>query len=268
MPTLLDLQRMVYRSLVERDDGPAAEHIVANDFSPEARLGVYRNTFISSLTTVLRISYPVVHRLVGAEFFESAACIFIERHPPTSAYLDEYGIEFPEFLATFPPAASLAYLPGVARLEWAVNRALHAPDMEALDVGRLAAIDPNDHDRICFVPHPSVGLVRADYPVDAIWRAVLSGEDSALAAIDLGAGEVWLLVQRLETGVDVTRISEVVWQFAKELFASRPLQAAIDAVPGIDAAATLASHLAAGRFIGFSLIDRDSAPTCQSEVPA
>ena len=45
---------------------------------------------------------------------------------------------FPEFLARFPPAASLAYIADVARLEWAVNRALHAPDAAPLDVARLA----------------------------------------------------------------------------------------------------------------------------------
>ena len=42
------------------------------------RLDVYRNTFLSSLTTALRISYPAVHRLVGGEFFEGAAQSFIQ----------------------------------------------------------------------------------------------------------------------------------------------------------------------------------------------
>ena len=258
MPTLLDIQRAVYRSLVGRDDGPVAEHIVADELAPEARLGVYRNAIVGSLTTALRLSYPAVHRLVGAEFFEGAARIFIEEQPPRSAYLDEYGVEFPEFLAHFPPAATLAYLPGVARLEWAVSRALHAPDVAALDVGRLAAIAPADHGRISFAPHPSIGLVQADYPVDVIWRAVLAQDDSALATIDLEAGAVWLLVQRLETGVDVTRISEPAWRFLAELCSSQPLQAAIDAAPEVDAAGSLADHLAAGRFIGFELLDQDS----------
>lgn len=267
MPTLLEIERAVYRSLVEHDDQAAVRLILADGLAPEARLNVYRNTFIGTLTTALRLSFPAVHRLVGAAFFESAARIFIEEEPPQSAYLDEYGEAFPEFLAQFAPAASLPYLPGIARLEWAVSGALHALDAEAVDVGRLAAIEPADRGRISFTPHPSVGLVQADYPVDDIWRAVLAQDDAAMAAIDLGSGPVWLLVQRRESGVDVMRMSEPVWRFTTELCASRPLNAAIDAVPEVDAAISLAEHLAAGRFVGFELIDQGKAARPQ-KVPA
>jgi Putative DNA-binding domain len=124
MPTMLELQRAVYRGLVVGEDGPCAEHVVAEGIAGEARLNIYRNTFIANLTTALRLVYPAIHCLVGALFFESAARFFIEAQPPRSAWLDEYGADFPEFLAGFAPAASLPYLPGVARLERAVNTAL------------------------------------------------------------------------------------------------------------------------------------------------
>ena len=78
-------------------------------------------------------------------------------------------------------------------------------------------------------------------------------DDAAIAAIELGSGPVWLLVQRFETGVDVRRINEKEWQFAAQLCAGRPLQAALDATPGFDAATALAGYLAAGRFTGFKL---------------
>jgi hypothetical protein len=89
--------------------------------------------------------------------------------------------------------------------------------------------------------------------VDAIWRAVLAQDEPATAAIDLGSGRVWLLVQRLETGVDVMRISKAEWRFAAQLCAGLPLEAALDTASGLDAAAALAGHLAAGRFTGFRL---------------
>src|SRR5690349_11713855 len=177
MPTLREVQRAVYRSLVAGDDVPCVELIASGAIPGEARLNIHRNTFIGSLTTALRLTYPAIHRLVGAEFFESAARVFIQAEPPRCAWLDTYGAGLSDFLAGFPPVASLAYLPGVARLEWAVNRALHAPGAEPLDLSRLAAIDPADHGRITFRPHPSIGLVPADYPVDAIWRAVLAQDD-------------------------------------------------------------------------------------------
>lgn len=261
MPSLREVQHAIRRSLVERDDSVAVDWIVADGLAPERRLSVYRNTFVANLANALRLSFPAVHRLVGAEFFEGAAQIFSHERPPVSAYLDEYGAEFPEFLARFAPAASLVYLPDVARLEWAVNRALHAPDVEPLEVTRLAALEPADHDRVRFVPHPSVSTVMAGYPVDAIWRAVLAQDDAALAAIDLAAGPVWLIVQRLVSGVDVTRIEGPIWRFTAELFAGRPLGQVLTAAPDVDAPRLLAQHIAAGRFVAFVLADHTELET-------
>jgi putative DNA-binding protein len=267
MPTLLEIERAVYRSLVEHDDATAAQHILADGLAPEARLNVYRNTFIGTLTTALRLSFPAVHRLVGAEFFENAARIFIEEAPPRSAYLDEYGAAFPEFLQNFAAAASLAYLSGVARLEWAVSRAFRAPYVQPLDIARLSAIDQRDHGRVVFMPHPSVGLVEADHPVDEIWRAVLAQDDAAMTAIDLAAGPVRLLVQRLEAGVDVRRIGEPAWHFMAALCVGRPLQDAMDAAPDVDVAIALGVHLAAGRFVGFELVAQGNAAHPQEGSP-
>ena len=255
MPRLLEIQRAVGRSIIGGDDAFAARYVLADGLPPEARLGIYRNNFTGTLTAALKLCYPAVHRLVGAEFFEGAARIFISAEPPRRADLDAYGEGFPEFLAGFPPAGAPSYLAGVARLEWAVNRALHAPDMEPLDLARLGAVAAADRDRIAFLLHPSVGLVEADHPLDAVWRAVLAQDDNAMAAIDLDAGPVRLLVERCATGVEVTRLEEPAWRFAAALYASRPLRRAIEAAPEVDAAALLAEHFAAGRFIGFEFVD-------------
>jgi len=77
MPTLLELQRAVYRGLVAAEEGFCAAHVVADRIVGEARLNVYRNTLIGNLTTALRLVYPAIHRLVGGPFFESAARLFI-----------------------------------------------------------------------------------------------------------------------------------------------------------------------------------------------
>ena len=95
--------------------------------------------------------------------------------------------------------------------------------------------------------------------MDEIWRAVLARDDAAMAAIDLGSGPVWLLVQRPTRDNSVIRLNEPEWRFMAELCASRPLQAAIDAVPDVEAALQLAEHFAAGRFIDFELLDPENA---------
>jgi len=72
-------------------------------------------------------------------------------------------------------------------------------------------------------PHPSMTLLCADYPVDVIWRGVLGGDDAALAAVDLGAGPVRLLVKRGAAGVEVSRLDDAAWRFAVALCEGRPL---------------------------------------------
>jgi putative DNA-binding protein len=250
-PSLLELQRALRASLVARDDSGVAAHVVDSDLTAAERLDIYRNTFASVATTALRLSYPAVHRLVGAEFFEGAARIFIAASPPESACLDDYGEGFAGFLSGFEPAASLPYLGDVARLEWAVSRALHARDATALDPRRLAAFPQAERGRVAFLPHPTLSLVRVDHPADLLWHAVLQEDDAALAAIDPNEGPAWLLVQRLPTGVDVRRMSESAWRFTSALCGGVPLAAALAEARDFDAAALLADHLANGRFIEF-----------------
>jgi hypothetical protein len=251
MPSLLDVQRAMQRSLLQDEAGHAAELVVGAGLAPAQRLGVYRNTIVATLANALRLSYPAVHRLVGADFFEGAAQIFAHDQAPRCADLNAYGAGFPDFLQGFAPAATLAYLPDVARLEWAVNRALHAPDVKPLDLAHLASVPQSAHSRVCFVPHPSLSAIRADFPVDTIWRAVLGHDEAVMATIDLADGPICLVVQRARDGVEVLRADEPAWRFMAALCAGQPLGFALSASPGADVPGLLAVALAAGRFVEF-----------------
>jgi hypothetical protein len=255
VPTLLEVQRALRASLVDREDAAAAA-LLAERYDAEL-LAIYHNTFVCAATKALQLSYPAVQRLVGEDFFAGAAGIFIARDPPRTAWLDDYGAEFPAFLTAFRPAADLAYLPDVARLEWAVRRALHAPDRVPLVLVELGRVAPADQGRVCLEPHRSVTLLRTQTPADVIWRAVLERDDAALAGLDFAGGPAHLLVERRPAGVEVARLDPFEWSFAAALCAGRPLAAALDAAAGIDATAQLAAHLAAGRFVGFTLAPSD-----------
>lgn len=254
MPTLLEMQTAVRSSLL---GGDTAANLRSYLSAPD-RLSIYRNTHIGSLTAALRLSYPAVHKLVGEDFFDGAAARFIRTHPPHQAYLYEYGGAFPEFLLVLPEAKSLSYLSDVARLEWAVNRALHAPSAPPLDNTRLAKITARDQARLAFTVHPAVSLVHSAYPVDTIWQAVLGSDDQELAAVDLYAGPVCLLIDRENGEVRVRRIDETHARFSADLFAGLPLQASLDMAHG-DATSYLADHLTSGHFSDFQIVG-DEAP--------
>jgi hypothetical protein len=256
MPTLLELQRAMRAALVDGDDRAAIAMLA--DGVPADRLDVYRNTFVAGATRALRLSFPAVHRLVGDDFFTGASAVFVAREPPHAARLDAYGAAFPAFLHGFPPAASLEYLADVARLEWAVSRAIHAPDVTPLHLMRLQALPPEDQVRVCFLPHPSVALLRLDHPADAIWRGVLGGDDAALAGVDPASGPVHLMVERCVGGIEVSRLETSAWRFAVALCAGRPLAdvfAEFSQPDGTEARneIRLADHFTAGRFVDFHL---------------
>ena len=90
-------------------------------FAPERHFQVYRNNIIESLTTALKAIYPVTERLVGEGFFRYTTASYIPAHRPVSGNLHDFGEKFFSFLASFPPASELTYLPDVARLEWAMH---------------------------------------------------------------------------------------------------------------------------------------------------
>lgn len=266
MPALLELQRALRAQLFGEPPscGDALAVALAQALPPNddnaLRLAIYRNTCHSTLLNALRLSFPAVQRLVGAQFFEGGAREFIRGHAPASAHLNEYGVDFPGFLAGFAPAAGLAYLADVARLEWAVNRALHAEDLPRLDLARLALLDQSALARVSFSAHPAVSLLRLDFPADAIWRAVLDQDEAAMAAIDLAGGPVHLLIERDATGVQVRRLGAPAWEFTVRLCAGRPLYAVIGDGPDGQLNAWLAEQLSSGRLVDFNLTAPSAGP--------
>ena len=149
MSTLLEIQRAMRASVIKRDSSTLLEALA--DTTKSDRLDIYRNTIFLSLTRTLRLALPAAERLVGADFFESAANVFISAHLPQAPYLDQYGEAFPDFLRSFPPASSLFYLGDVANLEWAVH------SLELKEVAKIAAEHQTD---VSFKPHPSISIIR------------------------------------------------------------------------------------------------------------
>src|SRR5260370_39404344 len=102
MLTLRDIQRRFRASIFNGQNDDLADVIVDDDIAAADRLCIYRNTVRSVLTEALRLSYPVIDRLVGRDFFDIAATRFLQAHPPASGYLNAYGENFPAFLQAMP----------------------------------------------------------------------------------------------------------------------------------------------------------------------
>jgi hypothetical protein len=257
MPTLLDLQRNFAAAMTGGDPGAIAAAVVADAPGAAARLQIYRNHFSVTLVEALEATYPVLRRLVGAEYFTRAARRFIRTAPPAGPCLFEYGQAFPDHIAQEPGAAPLVYLRDVGRLEWAVNAAYHAADAPRLAATALADLPVARLLEVRLTLQPSCRLVSSPYPIDRIWKVNQSCGGGDGETVDLAAGGVRLFVYREREEVGWQKLAAGEFAFVRALAVGANLQEAAAAAAeignGFDIPAFVAACLDAGVFSAFTL---------------
>ena len=179
-PSLAELQEQFFNSVMD-DDGAVSAWVVNHGLPATQRMQIYKHIVESTLAEALTTSYPAILALVGADFFELAADRYMRCHPPESGNLQSYGVHFPAFLSDMQEAASLPYLPDVARLEWARQQtylAADAPFLSNVEVAqRLQAAEENPV-RLCL--HPGVRHVDSAHRIFDIWLYCMEASDSRL----------------------------------------------------------------------------------------
>lgn len=213
--SLAELQQQFAHAVITGEALPA---LLAGRVPPEAALSVHRDTIMGALTNALRLSHPTVDALVGERFFDRTARIFAEANLPMAASLSGYGDCFAAFLAGFPPAAALPYLPDVARLDRVIETALRAPV-----TARRFVLDA----AVSMALPQSLTVLRLDYPAADI-RAAL-GDDQALAAIVTAPEEHFVLVWRKDSEAAVRRVSPATGKFLAALLAGEGAEVAFQA---------------------------------------
>ncbi|MCV2868200.1 DNA-binding domain-containing protein [Defluviimonas sp. WL0002] len=220
---LLDPERPLPAGITDPEGRPAPK-----------RFNVYRNNVTASLTEALRKAFPVVHALVGAEFFADMARVHLRAHPPKSPLLMFYGEDMPAFLEGFDPVRHLGYLPDVARLELAIRHSYHAADACPMRRELFASISPDRlmSARVRFTP--PTRLLRSRWPIRSIWAANVLGENPPKAA----AAEDVLIV-RPEFDPEPVLLPNGAGDFIAALMEGAQLSEALDRAPEMDLTAAL-----------------------------
>lgn len=186
---LFDPARAVPQGLVGPDGKPSVR-----------RFNVYRNNVVAGLTSTLEDAFPAVARIVGDEFFAAMAQVYVTTHPPASPLMLDYGGGFADFIGAFEPAArNLPYLRDVARLERAWLEAYHSAEAQAVSRETLAALNAEELMSLRATLHPSLRIIRSEFPVLTLWQTSIPG--AVPTWIDLNAGGQDVLVMR--PGADV-----------------------------------------------------------------
>jgi len=261
MPPLRELQGQFATALLSGDTAAVAGFVVADGLPPTARVGVYGNHVLTSLTEALETTYPVVCRLVDRRFFGFAADRYIRRHPPAGPCLVEYGATFADFLATFPPCAGHPYLGDVARLEWAMNTVLHAEDRPPIEPAALGEVAAEDVGRLVLRTDPAAAWLWSPWPVDRIWQANQPEADPE-AFVDLASGPARMEIRRQDDRVALRRLAPVAFAFRAALGAGTTLEVAVTAAQGEDPrfelTGALRAVLAEGLLTGLALAPEPS----------
>ena len=125
----------------------------------------------------LQASYPVVHQLVGDEAFALLARDLWHQAPPTRGDVAQWGGGLAALIRSIPQLADEAYLPDVARIEWALHQAATAADATA-DLASLALLTQHDPNTLTLQLAPGTTVMQSPQPAASVVTAHLYASPS------------------------------------------------------------------------------------------
>jgi hypothetical protein len=198
------------------------------------RLGVYHFAYRARLIDALADDFPAVQYAMGAAAFARFADRVITEHPSRTANLNRYGAVLIEALATARRVPHRSFLLDLARLEWALVEAIHAPPPPRLEAEALAAIPAEAWANLRFLPNPALGILASAWPVNRFFSAWRRDEAPSLPA-------------RAASATVVYRVEFTLWRMDLSPMTHTLLQSLLDGVPLGEALAPLEGRAGADR---------------------
>ena len=228
MGQLASLQSAFARALLTDDLAAFAPGVRADAQTAQRFLAIYRHSVFANWTKALAATFPVVVRLVGEVFFREAARQFAIARPSRCGDLNALGAGFADFIAHYPHASQLPYLPDVARLEWAWHESQMAADGQGLDFAALARVPAGEQGAIRFLLQPAARVVASAYPILALWEA---NQDERDGTPDRFEGADRVLVSRQDASARLELLDEGDAMFLQALARSRTHEQALEGAP-------------------------------------
>lgn len=250
MSALHELQHAFAAAIFDGADAGLLGHCVGDPGRNARGLEAYRRSVLTNLATAVQATYPIIENIVGEEFLAAACRRYAQTWPSRQADLNAYGDRFADFLANFEAAASLPYLPDVARLEWLIQQVHGAADAPPQDLSRLATTTPAAWGELRFRLDPAHARLASRWPLVRIWQ-VNQADYTGDFAVDFSQAET-ALIQRQAGGIAVERLSPGENALLLDLHAGKTLGEAV--TQAVAAEAQLDLQTALQRFIGNGLL--------------
>jgi hypothetical protein len=140
-------------------------------FDRVARVGVYAEGYFWRLHGVLADHFELVAWLCGPARFRNLATDYVLACPPLDPDIRRYGERFPGFVATHGEGARVVGLADVAAIEWAMVRALDAPDERAATQAELRAVPLAAFPALELRAVATARVHACALPFSTLWRA-------------------------------------------------------------------------------------------------
>ncbi|HUQ11627.1 MAG TPA: DNA-binding domain-containing protein [Steroidobacteraceae bacterium] len=232
MASLLDQQRAFAAALRDRDGMSTAAGV-----APVVNLDVYRHNSDWQFRNALGLSFPVVRRRVGDDYFRELATEYRRRFPSRSGDLHWVGRDFAGFLAAHLEGSDYAWLADLATLEWARELASVAETRSAIGAEALAGFAPEDLEQLVFTFQPSLQLGASVFPVVSVW---LANQVENAPPVSQSVGPEAYMVHVRHDSVETTMLEPPLHAYLSALKAGARLAEAMSTAD-LDEAALLAA---------------------------
>lgn len=181
MTSLAQAQQALLAALLDWPPQPAIQKL--NNFADgvgtraDRGLKVYQANGHMLAERALRAAYPVLEQMLGQESFAGLARDLWHAHPPVKGDIAVWGGQLADFICQSAQLQSEAYLPDVARAEWALHLCTSAPDRDA-DLATLALLTTEDPKELGLSLAPGLGTISSVWPLATLMLAHLERQPS------------------------------------------------------------------------------------------
>lgn len=212
---IFDIQHLIAQYVFTNKETSSLKKILnANQVNESTeRLAIYKNNTLHSLSESIVDLYPSIEHVVGRDFLIATAKEYLKTSPPHSAALLNFGLDFPEFIATFEHTKNYAYLPDLARIDMLRHQAYHAADETPLSLNQIQQI-PLEELAQSYIQLPkSCYTLTSKFKTYSLWEKIHTQDDSEIL-ID---GTEHTLIYRDNLYVKTIRISKEVYFFLEKI---------------------------------------------------
>lgn len=134
-------------------------------------LGIYTNGYSIRTKEYLEDDFPETLQRIPGEMLSGLIKEFAKNEVGALTAAD-FGITFPQFLTNTDLPLDLAFLPDLARLEWAMVEAFYSPELPELSREKIQSLSETELQSAIFVFDPAMQLVKSSW---GIWE-LLDGQ--------------------------------------------------------------------------------------------